>query len=251
MPRDPEILATFEKTDDGIHGVWAYYAFAAAMFSTASDQDIIVKFPEYHPMTYEWVRNYSREDLVATMRQVFPNYHARICLVAIVGLFENAISEFCNRLDQSGHTQTKGKNDEYKSRLDWAFERVRTSKYGTKGMLDRIDQNRRDVDHARRLRNCFLHSNGLFNEKYEADAIPIRSKKELLTDYQKWKSNPNHKVAIILRSQDLLKCYAAHLEILHQLHDVIQREDFGETGSGYNYEEERKAIFWHRALIGV
>ena len=61
----------------------------------------------------------------------------------------------------------------------------------TSEMVNRVDQNKRDIDHARRLRNCFLHYNGLFNEKYERDAIPVRGKIELLSDYQTWKANPS------------------------------------------------------------
>lgn len=252
MPRNPEVLAIFEKADDGIQGVFGYYAFAAAMFNTSYDRYIIEKLPEFTPMTVEWIRIYDKQDLITAMREVFPYYHARTCLIAVVSLFENAVSRFWDCLNEAGYPQNGKKRDGYKDRLrDWVFVRVKSSTYGSKEMINRIPQNLRDIDHARRLRNCFLHFNGLLNKRYEDDAIEIDNKFELIPDYREWKDDPSQEKPVILSIQDFMRCYIAHLEILHQLHDVIQREDFGETGPGYNYEKEGKIILWRRILIGV
>jgi hypothetical protein len=251
MSRDSEIVAIFEKTDDAIHGVWAYYAYAQAACNCASDVGILGTLPSAHPMTHDWARVYDPADLVAVMKQVFPHYHTLMCLLAIAGIFEAALHEFWTRLETCGIPQQKGKNREYRFRLDWAFDRLSKTTYGTQGMLSRLDQNRRDIDHVRRLRNCFLHNNGLFNTRYEQDALPVKGRKELHPDYYGWTANPTQNRTIILGPQDFDRFYKAHLEVLHQLHDVLQRENFGYEGPGYSYAEEGKAIEWSKMLTGM
>jgi hypothetical protein len=118
-------------------------------------------------------------------------------------------------------------------------------------MRARLDQNRRDVDHVRRLRNCFLHGNGLFDERYERDALLIKGKKDLLPDYQNWKKNPSQSIPILVDQRQFEGFYKAHIEILHQLHDTIQREEFGYKGPGYSYAAEKKVIDWSRVLRGL
>jgi hypothetical protein len=171
--------------------------------------------------------------------------------VAIAGAFEAALLGFRNRLEECGISQAKGANPEYKSRLDWAFERLTTTSYGTTGMISRLDENRRKVDHGRRLRNCVLHNNGLFNTRYETDAIPIKGRVELHPDFAKFKADPAVRVPIVLTRLEFDDLYKAHVELLHQLHDVLQREDFGYTGKGYSYADEGKMIQWERILTGA
>jgi hypothetical protein len=251
MERDQEILRVFEITDDTLQGIWAYFAFSAATYHAASDQKVGDLLPETHPMTQDWDRVYDRIRLVTVMRKVYPRYHARTCLVAIAGAFEVALVGFRNRLKKCRVSQSKAGKPDYKSRLEWAFGRLITTSYGTPEMISRLDENCRKVDHARRLRNCILHNNGLFNTRYETDAIRVKDKVNLHPDYAKLKANHAMKVPIVLTAFEFDNLYKAHVELLHQLHDVLQREDFGYMGKGYNYADENKMIQWERILTGA
>ena len=41
----------------------------------------------------------------------------------------------------------------------------------------------------------------------------------------------------------------SHIEFLHILHNTIQQQEFGHSGS-YSYADEGKGIEWHRILSG-
>jgi len=249
--RDAGILAAFEKADDAIQGIFGYFVYTRAGMESAPKEALLQKLPaDRMPMTFHWDRYYEPTNLVSAMESLFLNYHRRICLIAIVSNFEAAVSEFWNRLTEVGKRQAKGVKDFYKSRLAWVFDRVRISTYGGPEMVVRIPQNCRHIDHARRLRNTFLHYNGLINKKYVDDYIPVKSRWDTVPDSNDWKEDPTKKIPILLTPEEFLAFYKAHLEILHQLHDVIQREDFGET-SNYNYAREGKVAEWHRMLTGV
>lgn len=250
MMRDVGILVAFEKADDAIQGIYGYFVYTCAGMESAPKEALLQKLPaDRLPMTFHWERYYEPTNLVSAMESVFLNYHTRICLIAIVSSFEAAVCEIWNRLTEVGKSQSKGVNDLYKSRLDWVFERVRISAYGGSEMVARIPQNSRHLDHARRLRNTFLHYNGLINKTYVGDYIPVKGQWDTVPDSNEWQKDPTKRIPILLTPEGLLVFYKAHLEILHQLHDVIQSDDFGET-SNYNYAKEGKVAEWHRMLTG-
>ncbi len=202
-------------------------------------------------MTNEWSRVYAPADLVAVMRGTFPHYHVRSCLIAMAAIFEGVLTDFWEILESRNIPQAKGRNSDYRPRLDWAFDRLTKTTYGSQGMLARLDQNRRDVDHVRRFRNCYLHNNGLYNSKYETTSLPIRGRSDLHEDYVKWKADQTKPCPVVPDDRDFDKYYKAHVELLHQLHDVVQREDCGYTGTGYSYQEQGKIIDWSRIMLGI
>ena len=61
----------------------------------------------------------------------------------------------------------------YKAKLEWAFDVVSHSKFGDEPMRKRIPQICLDVDHARRLRNLWMHNSGLYNNRYKNDGITV------------------------------------------------------------------------------
>lgn len=203
------------------------------------------------PLTHEWDRHYNPEELVRTMRELFVAYHTRICLVAMVNIFEVATASFLERLSEAGHPQTVRDNGKwYKSRLEWVFKKVEKSKYGSTAMQGRITQLCLNVDHARRLRNISVHNNGLFDERYETDAILVCDHPGLThDDFQNFKADKSKPATMLLRPDDYVQLSKSHIELLHFLHHELQSQDFGDT-TPYDYRREGKRIEWHRLLLG-
>jgi hypothetical protein len=83
------------------------------------------------------------------------------------------------------------------------------------------------VDHARRIRNLFVHNNGLINEKYNSDCIPIPGKSSIIDDsYLEYKKS-RKKIPIALNPNGFISICCSHIEFLHQLHYNIQKQYFG------------------------
>jgi len=171
-----------------------------------------------------------------------------VSLISVIGLFEGALQNFVSRLLET-HSLIKAPCKTYKGRLEWAFEIARQSKYGNQAMQARIPDICLDVDHARRIRNLWMHNNGLLDDGY-SDAIPVPGRTPILDPvFQKYQRDKRRKIPVILTPQAFLQMYKSHVELLHHLQDTIQRVHFGQKRS-YGYKALRKQVEWHRLLIG-
>lgn len=253
MPRDKEIRRSFEIADDGMQGIICYFYYVVACKDSAAPKDILKRFPKNQiQVTFEWNRFYNPQDLLSIMESCFVIYHARICLVSLISVFESALKDFIERLNNIGHiSNTKQKQlQHYKKKLEWAFDKVSGSTYGKKPMQERIPDLCLNVDHARRIRNLWMHNNGLLNEKYESDCISIIGKQPIVVDaYEEYKRSKN-KIPIALKPDSCIHICLSHIELLHQIHHNIQKEYFGQKRA-YSYKALRKRIEWQRILIGI
>ena len=111
----------------------------------------------------------------------------------------------------------------------------------TKGKLPYICL---DADHARRLRNLWLHNNGLLNELYGTDGIHVDGHSPIVIPaYQQW-LNDKRPRAVYIGPGSFEKISLSHITLLHHVHDAVQRVYFGET-RGYSYKGEKKRIRKH------
>lgn len=252
MPRDSRIKEIFEIADDSLQGLVGYYLYVVNAVGCAPFNCVVANLPPNQiPITHAWDRLYRPQELAATMGVLFEVYNRRICLVAMVNIFEVATRSFVERLEEANRPQNiQGDVRSYKTRLKWVFAKVDGSTYGDATMQLRIPQLCLDVDHARRIRNISVHNNGLFNDKYETDAIPVGSNPALIHwGFRQFTANRSKPVAIALSAEDYLRFTRSHIELLHFLHHEIQNQDFGDTTS-YDYRHESKRIEWHRLLSG-
>lgn len=244
MSRDQHIEDVFLSADDAIQGLWGLHSYINAAVNTADRQDMKARLPAgFFQITHEWARRYDRDELLAKMDNVFEFVHCRNSLVLLVSLFEGTIKRFNERLAKSSHAS---RFKSYKQLLVWGFALVQNSPSGSASMRQRLPSNCGDVDNARRLRNCFAHNNGRYEHSYLTDAIDdgwtqVRYPKEIGS------VSSGEKIFIV--NDKLEELLRSHVELLHMLHNTIQRAYFGET-EDYNYAKEGKAIEWHRILSG-
>jgi len=258
MSRDPDILRVFEITDDSLQGVLGYHLYVTAMQQVTDVEKIKENLPvKQIPITFSWDRFYQKQDLVDAFKlPVFEIYQSRITLIAIVNVFDVALAGFIRYLNAKGHHQSL-KNEKLKKmanlkhRIEWAYEQSIKCDIGDKEAIRRLPITFGIVDNARRLRNLIVHNHGLFDENYESDAL--RSEGiviEMHEDYSVFKEKPLRPTPLIIASGDIIRFLRAHVEVLHILHNGIQKEyfDFPEP---YNYLKENKPIEWERALWGT
>lgn len=247
MPRDKVIRKSFEIADDGMQGVIAYCLYGLACKQSASEDKILVNLPEKAiQITHDWVRFYTPTNLIQAMNDYFEPYHARVSLISIISIFEGALANFIDRLVVT-KKMVKPRKSNYKARLEWAFDMSLQSKYAN---VSRIPYLCLDIDHARRIRNLWMHNNGLFDKGYE-DCISVSGHTPIIDpSYLEYKNGRKKKVPVILKTDGFLKMGLSHIELLHQLHHSIQKTHFGQIRS-YSYVAARKRIEWHRLLIGI
>ena len=254
MPRDKEIRISFEIADDGIQGVLGYFFYVIACRNSASAEKILSNLPENSILiTHEWFRYYNKQHLVETMKSCFEPYHARVCLVSVIGIFEGAIKKFIERLSEERIISNNAKRQlqHYKKKLEWSFDIVSGSTYGTETMQARIPDLCLQVDHARRIRNLWMHNNGLLNRRYAEDSISVNGHPAIVDDsYQKYNRSRKKKIPVVLKPEGFIYMCLSHIEFLHQLHYCIQKQYFGQKRS-YSYKASRKHIEWHRLLVGI
>lgn len=250
MPRDEEIKRAFEIADDGMQGVIGYFHYVKACQSLAEQSEIVKELPPRSiQITYEWVRPYNPQELCQVMQDDFLFYHARIALISLISIFEGALKNFIARLVET-KKPLKAPRGNYKARLKWAFNIAKQSTYGPNSMKNRIPDLCLNVDHARRIRNLWMHNNGLFDEEY-GNGISVNGRKPIIVpEYKEFLKNKKKQIPFVL-NPDAFKMFSlSHIELLHQLHDAIQRRHFGQKRS-YEYGAERKRIKWHRLLVGT
>jgi hypothetical protein len=252
MIRDIKLKQAFETIDDSLTGVLGYSHYSMATFygSQANDQQILQYLPKpAMQITHEWARIFNEGQLVSVMRSMYEPFSARLGLVLVVSCLEPGLKRMMERIVQQ-RKDLKNVPKYYKLKLKWAFNKITASTYGTLTMIQRVPELCLDIDHARRLRNLFVHNNGLFNQRYADDALVILGKQAILQgDFTKFKEDPTQRVPVLVSLNEFRKMAYSHIEFNHNLHDALQREYFGCTEL-YSYAHEKKAIEWHRLLTG-
>lgn len=252
--RDPEILHAFELSDDAITAVLGYSYYAMAALAVAQDKKAEVSrlIPESSiQITHEWARYYNPHQLTQVMSEMSELVNARLCIVLVVGIFEAGLTKMVDRIVALGRDSASKKAlKTYKSKLCWGINKVLASTYGSPEMQQRRPQLCLDLDHARRIRNLMVHNNGLFNSRFEEDAIKIPGHSPLFhPSLTKFRTDQTQAVPLLLTWNDFNLLTLSHIEFLHHLHDCIQRGYFGCTDS-YSYIREKKPIDWVRLLRG-
>jgi hypothetical protein len=253
MPGDIHIERAFEVADDGMQGVVGYFYYVAACQKTASRSSITRNLPNWSrqppaiQITTEWVRHYDPKELSQDMETLFPSYHARVALVSLISIFESALVRFCERLKGLNISGCPSQNF-YKARLQWAFNIANDSTTMARSKSQLTDLCR-EVDHARRIRNLWMHNNGLFDENYEK-GIPIGGKIPIVVaQYYQWKIS-RKPLAIAISPNHFINLSIAHITLLHHVHSAIQTKYF-DPKYAYSYKGKGKRIEWSRILGGL
>ncbi|MFC2099546.1 hypothetical protein ACFLSF_01785 [Candidatus Bipolaricaulota bacterium] len=248
MPRDQGILRTFEVADDAMQGVVGYWLYGNACRQAANDIGIQSFLPEEFPLTHRWPRNYDRSDLTRAMNDLYEPYHSRVALISIIGVFEVAIKGFMQRLRAAGKCE-KPAPDSYRQKLEWAFKVALQSTHGSQKVINRIPDLCLGIDNARRIRNLWMHSNGLFDVRYEEDGIRVAGREPVIEEAFRRFRDSGGQVPVVMDPTSFLDMSKSHIEVLHHIHNVIQRIHYGHS-KPYDYREAGKRIEWHRLLIG-
>lgn len=263
--RDIKIRDEFEFADYLMKDVLGYYLYANASVQSASSEDKISRLPEkVIPFTRGWFITYSPKILAKKMDENFRFYHTRSSLIALVSMFEVALRSFAARLNEKKDDLVfkgiKPKNCGYRILLKRAFDFVILNKESlyrgiNKEAINRLPEVCLDVDEARRLRNLFVHHRGLFHKSYEEQAIPINGEIKRHPRYLKFLENPEQRIPVLLTPEEYISYSRSHNELLHELHDLIQRKHFHLTDSGYFYRRELPRLMpkwdeWDRIFSG-
>jgi hypothetical protein len=242
VARDLPITETFTTADDAMQGLWGSHTYVSAALAVADRARLVATLPNRRfALTHEWERFYNRHDLAAEMERIGPQFlQSRASLLVLVMIFEHAAWRFNERLFKLGHAPRRSK---YKNLLEWVFSLMRGSDAGSTTMIKRLPDTCGDVDNARRLRNTIVHNNGMYSERYGSDSIS--------DGWVKVASERDWRVAepVLISTERFEHFSKSHIELLHILHNSIQRKFFGHLDD-FNYRRERKRIEWHRVLTG-
>ncbi len=253
MPRDQKLKRAFEVADDGMQGVIGYFYYVCAAQYIAKEQIIVDYLPHggvlengsfkrqfCMKMFHEWIRFYDPVELVSTMRAVFTPYHIRTCMLGIVSIFEAYLSNSIDRL--VGTKKVSVIKGGYKKRLEWVFPFILTSKYGNKSMQDRRPNLCLDIDHARRIRNLWMHNNGNFTILYKKDSIKIDNHEPIIVpEFNKFTKSKKSKIPFPVNISLFETISRSHIEALHHIHNMLQVKYFGQK-RWYDYKQEKKGI---------
>lgn len=256
MARDSDILTVFEVADDSLQGVLGYHLYVSALQETKDISEVLSRLPDNTiPHTFSWVRRYQKESLINAFGQSqFEYYQCRITLMAMTNVYEVVLASLIDCLNKKGLTQyVDGKRvsrrSSYRVRIKWAFQEASKCDFGDNEALARLPITFGIIDNARRLRNIIVHSHGLFNSKYESDAIGSGINVEMELAYESYKQKPDTLVPVDVKNEDIIRFSCAHIETLHVLHNHIQKDYFG-FAEPYDYHRANKAIEWERVLWG-
>lgn len=164
-------------------------------------------------------------------------------MIAVVSAFEAALGGFQGAL--TGRTPWG-----HKKKLEWAFDIVLESLDAPDDEPDGVVRLCLDVDHARRIRNLWMHNNGLFDDDYEGGAIRIRGCKPIIDPSFRTFREGEKRVPVVLEPEAFLRLSQSHIRLLHHIHNTIQRVHCGHR-EPYNYRNEGKRIEWRRLLLGT
>lgn len=257
MNRNLDIRKVFDIADDSLQGVLGYHCYVTSMQKNADMKKIWKYLPDnVIPHTFSWVRYYQKQDLTDTMASIFEFYQSRISLIAVVSVFEAALGDFIHYLNKNGYQQRlnskelKGRGESYKTWIKWAYLEAQKCDIGDKKAIKRLPKTFGKIDNARRLRNLIIHNHGLFTERYEKGAINFGGIEiESHPDYAAFKKNPKIPSPIKITTQDIVDFSRSHIEVLHVLHNGIQKIFFG-FSKAYDYRKEQKPIEWDKVLWG-
>lgn len=262
MPdRDSDVQSLFEVADDSLQDILAFHFYNMSMKNNVSEKQLWNCLPEKMPITFHWVRFYSKEQLTSEMGRLFEPIHSRVTFVFITSIFEAFLADLVNILNDKGKPQRlnsggqelKGDRIPAKTLIRWAYqEALKYTNKNAEDMIRGLPFTFGIIDDARRLRNLIVHRKGLFNENYETDAI---NENNIVVcshpDYNLYKRDKSLKIPVRLNKDAIITCNQAHIEALHLLHNSIQQRSFNFPGDGYSYREEKKPIEWGRSLRGT
>lgn len=277
---EPEILRIFLDADDAMQGVIGFQLYVGA--STHSKfQDKVSKIienkhiapscpPIYNfPLTNVWRRNFTPEQLVSEMDKGFEWYFTFSSLTSLISIFGAALKDFTDYLVKKRDILTqplqltivKDKRtrtvniNKYWDLLQWTSDFVNQWKEqifnGRKDearvrIIENVPNVCCQVDEARRARNCFIHNRGLFDKSYGEGPISVPGRgPEMRPEFRE---NPDREIQIPMTLDKYVEYSQSHIELLHDLHDLIQRKHFHLRGSGYSYRADRKIIDWRRVF---
>lgn len=249
MARNARTEAIFTTADDQMQGLWGLHRYLKAAAESVEPESLVSHFPERaFRVTHGWVRGYNPQQLTRTIRDIGIDFLiSRSSLVSLVTICEAALVRFNTHLSALGYCEPQSK---HKKLLAWAFailQKYASAAPNSDEILARLPETCGDLDNARRLRNCIVHNNGCYIQRYLDDLI---SDGWVKPQYEK--DSPRAVPArepIFLTSEGYEHFSRSHIEFLHVLHNTIQHKFFGHA-DGYNYGEEGKAIEWFRILSG-
>jgi hypothetical protein len=252
MARNVDIERAFLIADDAMQGLWGLQTYIRAAIVVAETNQLGQTLPPVRfKLTHEWKRHYDPQELILEMEKVGEYVISRMCLLNLVAVFEAAVKQFHQRLLDLHHAKKLSNSNylNYLTFLKWAFETVRNDPVGSKAAIDRLPETCGDVDNARRLRNIIVHNNGRYEVSYSAQAKAFDGG-WVKTMYETGFEDAIQHEKPLLLSRDRFEHFShSHVELLHILHNTIQRKFFGHD-DGYNYAEESKKVEWHRVLSG-
>jgi hypothetical protein len=97
-----------------------------------------------------------------------------------------------------------------------------------------------------------MHNNGLFDSHYAKDGVQIQGQQPIIDPVyiEQVQRKRCRAVPVILSSPGFVEFAKSHIELLHHLHDTIQRIHFGQKRP-YGYRQLKKGIEWQRLLVGA
>jgi len=262
MARNQEIQEIFETADNSLQGVIGHHFYVMALYRSIDDLKKIRNYlpnisdkaeADAFPMTFSWIRYYFRDELIDTyMPPFFELYQSRLSLTAIVSVFDDALDKFVIKLEHLGchpllENGKKFDKRYYGERIKWAFSESKEATIGDLKAIKRLPKTFGIIDEARRLRNLIAHNHGIFDKHYE-DKVNKTFKgieKIMHPDYR----DSGKPIAVILNHDDILNFSMAHIEVLHILHNQIQKKYFKHTDP-YSYSREGSIIKWNSAFWG-
>ena len=264
MTRDLEIQKIFENADDSLQGVLGHHFYVLALYQSVDDPNKIRKnLPnvsdkltvDAFPMTFSWIRYYRKEELINTYRPpFFVLYQSRVTLTGIVSVFDDFLNKVILKLNCLGHNPTlegkeynkKNNKWKYKQKIKWAFLESQESKIGDLGAIKRLPKTFGIIEEARRLRNLIMHNHGIFDELYGRESKQVNDFENYVhPDYKDSKKD----IAVIINYEDIVNISRAHIEVIHILHNQIQKKYFKHS-KVYDYGKEHKIIKWNSAFWG-
>lgn len=231
------------------------------MYKTSEIAKILPHLPDGAiPHTFSWVRYYQKGDLLAKLIPIFESLQCRYSLVAMLNVFQVGLRNFLSRLFETNHVQDlspkkleKGLHSD-KHRLNWAYTRARQCDVGDPEAIKRLPVTFSRIDNARRLRNDVVHNHGLFTERYESDALHFDNAEVILhPDYGLFKAR-QEPVPIRLTTDNIVDFSRSHIEVVHVLHNEIQKHCFGHSDPydlAYDYRRQKKLIEWDKVFSGA
>lgn len=195
-------------------------------------------------LTHEWVRYYDPKEMAAAVSQMHEVLLCRQSLLALVAVGEAALLRLNEHLVKTKRFAKVSKN---KKLLGWAFSLVQKSSMASPEATARLPVTCGDLDNARRLRNCIVHSNSRYDDQYLSATIQngwVAPQHERDSQRAVKAREP-----ILLGTSRFEYFLHSHIEFLHILHNTIQQQEFSHS-DGYHYGDEGRPIDWYRILSG-